>query len=428
MKPETENKRNHKTIAVIGAGASGCFCAMLAADYGYNVLLIEHTDYIAKKILMTGNGKCNLSNKELKADCYVSDYKDKDIFLQHAFDVCGYEKTIAIFKKHGLFVKDKKELLYPASFQASSVTEFFLRQLKRKNIQILLKTSVKNIYKDNIFCIETSKNTYYADYVVLACGGRSYEKTGSDGSGFLLAKTLKHTVTDIYPALVKYVCKESFFKQISGLRADANVRLYVKDFILSVRGEVQLTDNGVSGIPVFQLSLLAGKTVSGIKGAIDFVWDMPEDELIRAIVDIKTVYADLNPEIVSPHALDALSGLVPKKLIKCVMEREGIDPFKVTELLTEKEIKRIARRLKNFDFTIKESAGYDNAQVTAGGVSLEEMTQSLESKIMPGLFMVGEMVDITGMCGGYNLQWAWTSAYLALVNGIINYENTNITN
>lgn len=428
MNMNKENNKSTKTIAIIGAGASGCFCAMLASEYGYNVLLIEHTDMMAKKILMTGNGKCNLSNKMLDPTCYASSYEDKEHFLKEAFMACGYEKTVEIFKERGLYTKDKNELIYPASFLASAVTEFFIRRLKRNNVHILFKHKVKKITKNGSYCIETDKDTYYADYVIMACGGKSYEKTGSDGSGFVLAGDMGHTIKPLYPALVKYSCKENFFKMIGGIRTDALIRLYINDSVLSERGELQLTDDGISGIPVFQLSLFAGKDVSGIKGAVDFAPDVPESELVVLLNGIKNSYMGAYEGRMVPYAVDALSGFVHKKLLSCVMQREEIDPVTRINDITDKEIKRIARKIKNFDFTVRQSAGYDNAQVTAGGVSLDELTENLESRRCKGLFFVGEMVDVTGMCGGYNLQWAWTSAYLALMNGINKYENTDITN
>lgn len=371
-----------KKIAIIGAGASGCMAAIVAAKNNCIVTLFESNDQIGKKILATGNGRCNISNNNLSANHYYSESDVNNSKLINILDEFTFENTRDFFKEIGLYFIIKESMAYPKSGQAQSVVNILKNELERNHILIRLSERIKKISVTDTgrFELKTSKGIEEFDRVIIATGGISSAISGSDGDGYYLANQLGHTVVDTCPALVQLKCDGNFWEQISGVRCDACVTLAD----CTEYGELQITDYGISGFPVFQLSLNACRRLQNnefLEGYIDFLPDICEDEL---------------KEILSKHNLE---GLLNPKLAE----------FLFKKYILSKDINVI----KKFRITVNGHNGYKNAQVTSGGVSLTDVDAHLQSLKYKGLYFTGEVLDITGKCGGYNLQWAWSSGYVA---------------
>lgn len=388
--------------------------AITAAKAGARVTLFERNDRVGKKILMTGNGKCNLGNSFLNPDMY---YTDRPDFVKEKLEKFGTAETISFFNGIGLMIKEKNGYLYPASEQASTVLNVLRNEIKRLGINVVTQCMVKDIKGENnsgkitIFTYNTEgRSKWTFDSVIIACGGMAAPATGSDGNGYELAKKIGHKIKMTVPALVQLKCKESFFKAISGVRADAKVILYDKDTELcNERGELQLTDYGVSGIPVFQLSRVASyalKKSSILTIHIDFLPDINKDDYRKLCADRRILLNNMNVE-------EFFTGMLNKKLMQLFIKLAGLKGDESIEKADSSKVKKVFEMCKDFSVTVSDTNPYTNAQVTAGGVRLSEITDNFESNICPGVFFAGEILDVDGKCGGYNLQWAWTSGYIA---------------
>ncbi len=400
-----------KSIAVIGGGAAGMLAAIAAADNGAEVTLYERNERVGKKILATGNGKCNFANRKLSVEAF---YGGSGALVSHVINEFSVEDTLSFFENSGMMVKDKNGYLYPASEQASTVLDILCMQLFKRKIKVLCEKKVNRIIPDkdtNTIVIRTGKNETKYDGVVVTCGGSAAPKTGSDGTGCYLAKELGHTVKPIVPALVQLRCKETYLKDIAGVRADARVNLVVDNECVAVeRGELQLTDYGISGIVVFQISRIASYALldqKQVKAYIDFLPDISEMEFeILREKRLKTTWKNETVE-------DFFTGMLNKKLMLLFIRLAGLSADEKIATADKEKINRVFILCKNFTVTVNGTNSFDNAQVSAGGVSLDEVTYALESKLHKGVYFAGEVLDVDGKCGGYNLQWAWSSGYVA---------------
>ena len=384
--------------------------AIRAARNGAEVELFEGNDRVGKKILSTGNGKCNLGNVELELDKYFSSRPER---LERFLEKFNADDTIAFFHSLGLLVKQKNGGLYPVSEQAASVLDALRYAIERESaIKVRTQCRIDRIErtaKKNKITLFSGREQFSFDRVILACGGKAAPKTGSDGSGYLLAKMLGHGIVPTVPALVQMKCSEEWFKSVAGVRADAEISFDDGERVAE-RGELQLVDYGISGIPVFQLSrrmnyILRSRKELVVK--IDFLPDYPgehfADKLFRerrALMKGATVEA-------------YFTGLLNKKLMLLFIRMAGLKPTEAAEQADRERLKRVYELCRELRVHVTGSNSFDNAQVTAGGVPLEEVTERLESKKAPGVFFAGEILDVDGRCGGYNLHWAWCSAYLA---------------
>lgn len=384
--------------------------AIRAARNGAEVELFEGNDRVGKKILSTGNGKCNLGNVELELDKYFSSRPER---LERFLEKFNADDTIAFFHSLGLLVKQKNGGLYPVSEQAASVLDALRYAIERESaIKVRTQCRIDRIErtaKKNKITLFSGREQFSFDRVILACGGKAAPKTGSDGSGYLLAKMLGHGIVPTVPALVQMKCSEGWFKSVAGVRADAEISFDDGERVAE-RGELQLVDYGISGIPVFQLSrrmnyILRSRKELVVK--IDFLPDYPgehfADKLFRerrALMKGATVEA-------------YFTGLLNKKLMLLFIRMAGLKPTEAAEQADRERLKRVYELCRELRVHVTGSNSFDNAQVTAGGVPLEEVTERLESKKAPGVFFAGEILDVDGRCGGYNLHWAWCSAYLA---------------
>lgn len=397
-------------IAVIGAGASGMMAAITAAAGGGEVLLFEKNDRVGKKILATGNGKCNLTNKDFGLEKYYCKDYDK---LDAVFSKFGVEELLAFFKANGFMLRDRDGYVYPYCEQAAVVLDFFRRKLSHERIRILTESEVSKIrYNRNEkkFHIYYDDKEYITDKVIVSCGGPASQKEGKGMTGFKIAKDFGHTVTSVVPGLVQLRATDKFVKALSGVRAKAKIALLINNRIVANEsGEVQFTDYGISGIPVFQISRIASyalKNSSKVQVAVNLFPEFEEKEFDKFFKERLKKFPDLSLE-------EFLSGTVHKKIHIALMKHFSLTPeMKVSKILQDK-LMSFLRKYQNLVFHISAVNGMENAQVCAGGVVLSEVTESLESCKCPGLYFTGEVLDVDGKCGGYNLQWAFSSGFVA---------------
>lgn len=396
-------------VIVVGGGAAGLMAAIHAARHGNTTAVIEHKERLGKKILATGNGKCNYTNLYQEMECYRGGNPKLAMDIVSQFD---YHKTIAFFQSIGIYPKVRNGYVYPYSEQAASVSDVLIMECEQLKVKSFLSENVTQVRKvKGEFLITTNTTQYQTRNVILATGGCASPKQGSDGSGYLIAKALGHHIITPFPALVQLKTKEKYGKLISGVRCEAKGRLLSENQeIVSESGEYLFTDYGISGIPILQMSRYAVELVEKRKEVIlilDFFPGLSNQELFAMLKErIKhNPYKTIEKSMV---------GLLNHKLIYLIL-REGKFYLEQTcTLIKEKEIHYLVKMLKKFTLTINGSNGFDQAQVSAGGVDLSEVNpNTLESKLVKGLFFAGEILDVDGTCGGYNLQWAWSSGYLA---------------
>lgn len=394
-------------VIIIGGGASGMTAAITAAQRGCSVLVLERMDKLGKKILATGNGRCNLTNSYLDEECYRG---EKPGFPYAMLEVFGAAETLDFFQSMGMLTTDVGGYYYPASMQASTVVDTMESKIKSLGIDVKTGIEVEKIQKiRDLFYVKSSKEQYQSRNVILAAGGTAQEKLGSNGSGYALAKGLGHTVTDIFPALVALESGEKFFKQLTGVRNVCGLSVYVNGQKAAVQeGEVQFTKYGISGIPVFQVSRYAIDALRRKKKVEVVLNLMPEQITLKEMMEYFQKVGSYKT------AEEYLQGFLNKKLAFTVLNRLNIRAEISVREISQKEMRQIRTMIQKFTVPVSGYKGFDMAQVTAGGVSVREVMEgTLESKIHRGLYFAGELLDVDGTCGGYNLQWAFTSGYIA---------------
>lgn len=397
-------------VLVIGGGAAGMVAAIMAARADAHVAVLEHMEITGKKILATGNGKCNFANRTQG----VSNYFGADpAFVVPVFETCNLEWILNFFQELGIEPREIRGGFYPRCEQASAVADVLRAELNRLNVDIICGCGIRKIHKQNSgYHIEAKNKDYYSKCCIMATGGKSNKSSGSDGSGFLYLKELGHHVTPLFPALIGFHAKESFFPAVAGVRVQAELTLWVDEQNRgNETGELQLTSYGVSGIPVFQLSHLAAEGLlqgKMVRFSIDFYPEKPSEELE------KQLWKRLHGISGKNTMHQSLIGLFPEKLIDVFLTNAKLQPDWIADTVTTEQCKSLTGVIKSLSVTLTQWNKFDQAQVTAGGVDTREIDPStLESQICPGLFFAGEMIDIDGKCGGYNLQWAWASGAVA---------------
>lgn len=395
-------------IVIVGGGASGILAAVMAARKGVPVTILEQKEQVGKKILSTGNGKCNFTNSKMEP----SHFRGEDVsIVPKVLQKFDTSDTLKFFSELGILPKERNGYYYPKSEQASAVQEVLIMELKRLRVNVCCNTKVLAIQKKEKFYIRTSDKAYHADAVILATGGKASPVLGSDGSGYTLAKSLGHSINPVVPALVQLHGKGTFFKMVSGVRTDAKIALYVNDTLLAEdTGELQLTNYGISGIPVFQisryaaLSLLEGKTP---KAVLDFMPEYSTQELFSFFLNRSQQEQEKTSE-------EFLVGVFNKKLIPVLLRASKIPGELLVKNLTESQLETLAHKCKTFSIEIIKTNSFEQAQICAGGVRIKEIqSRTMESRLVKGLYITGELLDIDGMCGGYNLQWAWSTGAIA---------------
>lgn len=395
-----------RRIAVVGGGAAGMVAAIQAAEAGAGVTLYEKNDRVGKKILSTGNGRCNFSNERMGAQYYHGSGR---MLAAHILERFGTDWTVAFFEKLGMRVKSREGYLYPASDQAATVLDLLRYELDRRQVAVHTGKRITEIRpKNGNFILIPEKAQY--DAVILACGGCAAPETGSDGTGFALAKMLGHRIVPPVPALCALRCQEKFYRQVSGVRCDAEVTLFAEGKkTASERGELQLTDYGLSGIPVFQISRHAAKALQERKrvtARISFLPDLTED-------GCKAFFQERLSARPEDEMTVFLTGIVNKKINSLLLKLAGIRETERAGETAPAAFDRLCRLYCGMETEIADTNGFDRAQVCAGGVDCSEVTEHLMSKKLAGIFFAGEILDVDGICGGYNLQWAFASGAAA---------------
>ena len=395
-------------IGIIGAGASGAVLAILLAEKGYRVTLIERKERILKKLLVTGNGTCNYTNIKATYSNYFS--IDKKI-SEDIFEEFSYKDVLEFFRSIGIepSIEDSGKV-YPNSYQASSVVDALRFKLESfDNIDIILNEDVEKIRKkNNKFNLTTNNAEYIFDKVILAAGGNSYKELGSNGSGYLLASKMGHTCTEIYPILVQLKSEKEYIKGLEGVKLPVILKAFVNgNKIREDKNELLFTPYGISGPTVFNLSYLTALYgFENVDFYVDFLPNIDKKELKKNIFDRIYRLGYLNSEYL-------LNGLVNKKLGLFLLKKSGLEKLdiKVSEI-DKSIINRLVDNLKNYHIKVYDTMGFSNAQVTAGGIKLSEVNnRTLESNIVKGLYIIGEVLDVFGDCGGYNLTWCFMSSF-----------------
>ena len=410
-----------RRVLVIGGGASGLMAAIQAARSGAKVTLLEQNRQVGKKILVTGNGRCNLTNRDQE----LSHYRGSDSgFAAAVLQQFGLEETLEFFGGLGILVKDRNGYLYPYSDQASSVAEVLRMEAERLGVKMALGNRILKLSAAGKgFEASTDGWTYEGDACVLAAGSAAAPATGSDGSGYVLAESLGHRVVKPLPALVQLRCRERFFERLAGLRMEASVKILAGDpapaggkknaerkELVEDRGEVQFTKNGISGIPVFQVSRYAVRALDESRRVEARLNLLPRFEKR----ELEKYFASRRKDGGYKKGEQFLTGLFPGKMSLCLLERAGISKNKKAEDWTAGELERLLLQIRDFQTEIVSGGSFEQAQVCSGGVDTREICpETMESRLVPGLFFAGEVLDIDGACGGYNLQWAWSSGYTA---------------
>lgn len=394
-----------KRIIITGAGASGLVAGIMAARAGAAVTILEQNDRPGRKICATGNGKCNLTNLEMPKDAYRGSHPE---FVSHALSRFTVHDTVRFFSELGIYTVNKNGYLYPHSGQAQSVVDVLCMEARHLGVKIKTNEQVQEIRWEtspqmtqkyagsgsHIWKVRTQSWTYECDALILANGSKASNIPGSDGSGYSLAKSVGHRIIKPLPALTALKCKGGFFSVWSGVRTSGAATLCINDVPLKTEaGELQLTDYGVSGIPVFQLSRYAVRALDeGCKVSLilNFLPEFSREEL-NAFFQSRAKNSPYKNE------KELLTGLFPDKLIK-VLAAE----------------KNIPDAVYAFELEVTGALPFAQAQVCSGGVDTSQVDpETMQSLLAPNLYFSGELLDIDGTCGGYNLQWAWSSGACA---------------
>lgn len=397
-------------VVIIGGGAAGLTAAISAARTGAKVVILEHKEKTGKKILSTGNGKCNYTNEKQDIACYRGEHPD---FVMPVFKQFGFTETVAFFEEIGVTPKVKNGYYYPASEQATAVLEVLRLEANYLRVKEVCDCEIKAVKQSEIgFILDTTNGRYAGKSVIFATGLLAAPKSGSDGSAFQYIEKFGHHFIDVVPALVPLQGKQAFFKQLAGIRAEIQAILYVEnEEIASEYGELQLTDYGVSGIPIFQLSRYATKALKAGKKVhiiLDFLPGMSLEDTV--VVFEKRLHKPEQKKTIC----ECFVGLFNKKLAEVLIKEAGISLGDSPKKASQEQIEALAQLAKGLRVDVTGSKSFEQAQVCAGGVDTSEICpDTMESRLVPGLYFAGEVVDIDGMCGGYNLQWAWSSGYVA---------------
>ena len=384
-----------KKVVIIGGGASGMMAAIQAARTGAAVTLLEHNEKPGKKILATGNGRCNLTNLVQEPSRYRSSQPD---FPWKIITQYPLEDTLAFFSELGIYTKDRNGWVYPYSDQAAGVAQVLELEARHQKVKIKTTEEVTDIFReDGQYLVKTATWQYPCDSVIISCGSSASNVEGSSTTGYELAEKLGHTVVKPLPSLCGIRGKDNYYAKWAGSRMDGRITLEIDgETVGEEQGEILFTEYGISGIGVFQLSRYAVRGTDEGKIAtyhLDLMPQLTKEELVKLLLDRQQAGSYKNPQ-------ELLIGLLPRKMID-VLVKKTYEPEKIAE------------RLKDWQVPVKGAYALQQAQICSGGVDPRELTEQLESRLHPGIYFTGEVIDVDGPCGGYNLQWAWSSGAVA---------------
>lgn len=395
-----------KEVVIVGGGASGLSAAITAARNGKDVTIIERNNKCGKKILITGNGRCNFWN----TDENLSHFHSSNSNLLKEFITDERKNSILkFFDSLGLAYKTKNGYYYPFSNQAFTVENALLSECKKLNIKIINDITVEKIIKKDCFIINPDKEKITAKNIIIATGSKAAPKTGSDGLGYEISKSLGHNIITPLPSLVQLKADEPYFKNWSGIRTDVKVNLLINHkYIKSETGEVQLTNYGLSGICIFNLSGETAKALNQNKNVIISI------NFIPFASNPKIFLQTLNKNSYHKTISELLEGILHYKLVDIIIKKTHLKRDLLLNTLTDNELNNLIKTLTDFQIEILDTHTLDHAQVCSGGIPLTEInSKTLESLKVKNLYFTGEIIDIDGDCGGYNLGWAWMSGIIA---------------
>lgn len=402
-----------KKVLIIGGGASGLTAAIAAASQGAEVTVIEHMDRVGKKILSTGNGRCNMTNLSVKPEDYRCSQKQFPMKVLDRFSVWD---TLTFFDEIGVITKNKGGYIYPNSEQASAVLDALRLEAEHRKAAIVCNcqaNQAKQVKKGGRrrFLVETDQGTFSGDALILAAGSKAAPATGSDGSGYELARSFGHSVIKPLPALVQLRCEGRQYKQLAGIRCEAALKLQIDNKTTAgAEGELQLTDYGISGIPVFQISRYASVALDEgrrVTVLIDFLPSQSREETRKFL---KRRVMRMSYRMCG----DLLTGVLNRKLALVLLKLSGIRQDVLVSEVRPAMWDKLLAYLKAYEAQVMATNSFEQAQVCCGGVDTRDVRpDTMESRLVPGLYLAGELLDVDGICGGYNLQWAWSTGTIA---------------
>lgn len=408
-------------VAVIGGGASGLMAAIAAADAGARVDLFEKNEKPGKKLYATGNGRCNLTNLRMEGQCYHTGTEEGvETVVVPALERFSCEDLLSFFAQAGVPVHDRDGYVYPRTDQAETIVRALEKQLRLYGVRVRTGCPVEEILPARRagrpgFTLKVRQDDgrnrkYSFDRVILCTGGLAGPAFGCSGDGYRFAESFFHSVASPLPALTKLVCSEPLLRRAAGVRCHAAITLYDgKRCIAREEGELQITEDSLSGIPVFQLSGTAAEALDrgrSLHAEIDF---LPEFSQERYEAEVCRRLEEDRGQMAGSLFL----GLVHKKVIDLLLARAGLQAEMKATRLSDGQLRDLFGQLRSFSVRIRETGSFGQAQVTRGGIPLTEIDEHFASRKCPGLYLAGELLDVDGRCGGYNLQWAMTSGVIA---------------
>lgn len=395
-----------KQITVIGGGPAGMMAAIMASRQGAKVTLLEQKEKLGKKLLATGNGRCNMTNA---SQCLEKGYaKEKQTFLKECFKQFHAQDTISFFENLGMMTKKRENLVYPATDQAATVLECLMMELRRQKVKVKCLEKAESIEKTKTgWLVKTAGWQYESDCVIIA-GGSKAAVAAEDSTAYKLAENLGIKIKKPLPALVPLKCKNKICTVLAGLRTQVKLNLLIDgNYVQTEEGELQWTEYGISGIVVFQISSKAARAFEE-KKKVEVEIDLYPTMEQKKIANFLYHAAISDPQ---KTVEEVLIGIFPKKLANFLAHE--MKWKKRAEQYTETQWNEEVQKWKQVRLLINGTKPFEQAQICSGGVELSEMDEkTLEVKRHQGLYIAGELLDIDGMCGGYNLQWAWTSGFI----------------
>lgn len=400
-------------VIVAGGGAAGMMAAVSAADTGHRVVLYEKNEKLGKKIYITGKGRCNITNHS-EAEELLKNVARNPKFLYSAFYTFDSGRMMDFLEEEGLALKTERgNRVFPMSDKSSDVIRTLQRALERRGVRVCLNQPVQKLCISQGRCkgvVLGNGDTVPADAVVVATGGLSYPSTGSTGDGYRFAAECGHTIQETFPSLVPICVREAYIMKMQGLSLK-NIVLSVKDgknTLFQEQGEMLFTHFGISGPLVLSASsVISGKNIAGMRAEVDLKPALDERQMDERILRDFSVFQN-------SLFKNSLQKLLPAKMIPVIIELSGIEPGKKVNEITRQERRKLVECIKAFPFTLTGFRGYNEAVVTRGGVSIKDINPAtMESKKTAGLYFAGEVLDLDARTGGYNLQIAWSTGYLA---------------
>ena len=406
--------KSKKVIAVIGGGPAGMMSAIQASKESEEVFLFEKNASLGKKLLITGKGRCNITHAQLNIRKFVKEFGKKGDFLFSPFSLFGVKETIEFFEKRGLKLKTERgQRIFPKSDRAQDVLNVLIRYLKQSNVNLITNARVIKLQKkeNKVLKVILKDKEIIADKYIIATGGKTYPQTGSTGNGLLWAEKLGHTISELGPALTSLIMKDKWIKHVQGLSLK-NVRITVlqnnrkRDTRL---GEALFTHFGLSGPIILEMSSKIGDLLK--KGQVKLSLDLkPGLDFSKLDSRIQRDFQKYSNKLFR----NSLNDLLPQKMIPLIVKLSGINPNKKVNTINKSERQKLVKIFKNIEMIVEKLSGFEKAIITKGGISLKEIdSKTMKSKLIDNLFFAGEILDLNGPSGGYNLQVCWTTGYLA---------------